>query len=174
MHRPNWGGGAYGFLFCPRLRHCRPGALVSLAGPPSLLPPSAQRGTMTPNDTAKWRQPHMSTDTPRPAKFWSGARRVHNLKNVNVDIPLNRIVGIAGGVGLGQVQPGAWGAVRRGVAAVPGRPVHLHPAADDPGRPGRRGRGALRPGGAGLHQRPGAGGIRSTFGTGTELLTACG
>ena len=65
------------------------------------------------------------------------------------------------GVGVGQVQPGAGGAVRRGVAAVSGRPVHLHPAADDPGRPGRRGRGALCPGGAG--PAPAAGGGRDTL-----------
>src|SRR5699024_12699439 len=50
-------------------------------------------------------------------------------------------------------------AVRRGVAAVPGRFVHLHPAADDPGRPGRRGRGAVCAGGAG--PAPAAGGGRS-------------
>ena len=38
----------------------------------------------------------MSTDNAAPGKILVRGARVHNLKNVNVDIPLNRIVGIAG------------------------------------------------------------------------------
>ena len=39
--------------------------------------------------------------------------KVHNLKNIDVDIPLNRIVGIAGVFGLRKVIPGAGCAVCR-------------------------------------------------------------
>ena len=49
--------------------------------------------------------------------------RVHNLKNIDVDIPLNKIVGIAGGR----------------IQAVSGRPLHLHKAQDDPGGQSRCG-----------------------------------
>ena len=65
--------------------------------------------------------------------------RVHNLKNIDVDVPLNKIVGIAGCVRLRQILTGTGCAVCRGLAPLPGRPVHLHPAADDPGRQGQRG-----------------------------------
>ena len=58
---------------------------------------------------------------------------VHNLKNIDVDIPLHKIVGIAGGVGLGKIFSGAGGIVCGGFPAVSGGAVHLHETADDPG-----------------------------------------
>ena len=75
--------------------------------------------------------------------------RVHNLKNIDVDVPLQQNRGHCGSVRLGQILPGAGGAVCRGVPALSGGPVHLYPAADDPGGQGGCGRGALRSRGAG-------------------------
>ena len=98
--------------------------------------------------------------------------RVHNLKNLDVDIPLNRIVGVAGVSGSGKSSL-ALGVVyaegsrrylealstytRRRISQAPKADVDeiLHvPAA------------------IALRQRPGVPGIRSTFGTGTELLNS--
>ena len=69
--------------------------------------------------------------------------RVHNLKNIDVDIPLNCITGIAGVIRLGQIISGAGRCVRRGLAAVSGRTLHLHAQAHDAGREGPGGRGAV-------------------------------
>ena len=44
----------------------------------------------------------MSTDNAAPGKILIRGARVHNLKNVNVGIPLNQIVGIAGVSGSGK------------------------------------------------------------------------
>ena len=55
--------------------------------------------------------------------------KVHNLKNIDVDIPLHKIVGIAGVSGSGK------SSLALGIlyAAISGGAVHLHKAADDPG-----------------------------------------
>ena len=96
--------------------------------------------------------------------------RVHNLKNVDVDIPLNRIVGVAGVSGSGK------SSLALGVLFTEGSRRYLESLST---YTRRRLTQAARadvdevlhvPAALALHQRPGVPGIRSTFGTGTELL----
>ena len=98
--------------------------------------------------------------------------RVHNLKNIDVDVPLNRIVGIAGVSGSGK------SSLALGVLYAEGSRRYLE-ALSTYSR--RRMTQAARasvdealyvPAALALHQRPGVPGIRSTFGTGTELLNS--
>ena len=98
--------------------------------------------------------------------------RVHNLKNVDVDIPLNRIVGIAGVSGSGK------SSLALGVLYAEGSRRYLESLST---YTRRRMTQAARadvdevlyvPASLALHQRPGVPGIRSTFGTGTELLNS--
>ena len=114
----------------------------------------------------------MSTDNAAPGKILVRGARVHNLKNVNVDIPLNRIVGIAGVSGSGK------SSLALGVLYAEGSRRYLDALST---YTRRRMTQAARadvdevlyvPAALALHQRPGAGGIRSTFGTGTELLNS--
>ena len=96
--------------------------------------------------------------------------RVHNLKNIDVDIPLNEIVGIAGVSGSGK------SSLALGVLYAEGSRRYLEALST---YTRRRMTQASRasvdeilhvPSALALHQRPGVPGIRSTFGTGTELL----
>ena len=114
----------------------------------------------------------MSTDNAAPGKILIRGARVHNLKNVNVDIPLNQIVGIAGVSGSGK------SSLALGVLYAEGSRRYLDALST---YTRRRMTQAARadvdevlyvPAALALHQRPGAGGIRSTFGTGTELLNS--
>ena len=98
--------------------------------------------------------------------------RVHNLKNVDVDIPLNRIVGVAGVSGSGK------SSLALGVLYAEGSRRYLEALST---YTRRRMTQAARasvdevlyvPAALALHQRPGVPGIRSTFGTGTELLNS--
>ncbi len=98
--------------------------------------------------------------------------RVHNLKNIDVDIPLNRIVGIAGVSGSGK------SSLSLGVLYAEGSRRYLEALST---YTRRRMTQAARaqvdevlyvPAALALHQRPGVPGIRSTFGTGTELLNS--
>ena len=98
--------------------------------------------------------------------------RVHNLKNVNVDVPLNQIVGIAGVSGSGK------SSLALGVLYAEGSRRYLESLST---YTRRRMTGAAKaqvdevlhvPAALALHQRPGVPGIRSTFGTGTELLNS--
>ena len=98
--------------------------------------------------------------------------RVHNLKNVDVDIPLNRIVGIAGVSGSGK------SSLALGVLYAEGSRRYLESLST---YTRRRMTQASRaqvdevmyiPAALALHQRPAVPGIRSTFGTGTELLNS--
>ena len=98
--------------------------------------------------------------------------RVHNLKNIDVDVPLGKIVAIAGVSGSGK------SSLALGVLYAEGSRRYLESLST---YTRRRMTGAARadvdevrflPAALALHQRPGVPGIRSTFGTGTELLNA--
>lgn len=58
--------------------------------------------------------------------------RVHNLKNIDVDIPLGKIVGIAGVSGSGK-SSWLWASFTRRVPEISGLPLHLYKAAHDSG-----------------------------------------
>ena len=111
------------------------------------------------------------TDT-IPKKIQIRGARVHNLKNIDVDVPLNRIVGIAGVSGSGK------SSLALGVLYAEGSRRYLESLST---YTRRRMTQAARadvddvlyvPASLALHQRPGVPGIRSTFGTGTELLNS--
>ena len=96
--------------------------------------------------------------------------RVHNLKNIDVDIPLNKIVGIAGVSGSGK------SSLALGVLYAEGSRRYLDALSTYTRRRMTQAEKALVdevlyvPAALALRQRPGVPGIRSTFGTGTELL----
>ena len=98
--------------------------------------------------------------------------RVHNLKNVDVDIPLNQIVGIAGVSGSGK------SSLALGVLYAEGSRRYLDALSTYTRRRMTQAPKAqvdevlYVPASLALHQRPGIPGIRSTFGTGTELLNS--
>ena len=96
--------------------------------------------------------------------------RVHNLKNIDVDIPLHQIVGIAGVSGSGK------SSLALGVLYAEGSRRYLESLSTyTRRRMTQAGPAQVEdilhvPAALALHQRPGVPGIRSTFGTGTELL----
>ncbi len=98
--------------------------------------------------------------------------RVHNLKNIDVDIPLHRIVGIAGVSGSGK------SSLALGVLYAEGSRRYLDSLSTYTRRRMTQAAKAdvdevlYVPASLALHQRPGVPGIRSTFGTGTELLNS--
>ena len=98
--------------------------------------------------------------------------RAHNLKNIDVDIPLGKIVGIAGVSGSGK------SSLALGVLYAEGSRRYLESLSTYTRRRMTQASRAMAddvryvPAALALHQRPGAGGIRSTFGTGTELLNS--
>lgn len=98
--------------------------------------------------------------------------RVHNLKNINVDIPLNKIVGIAGVSGSGK------SSLALGVLFSEGSRRYLEALSTYTRRRMTQVEKALVdeilyvPAALALHQRPAIPGVRSTFGTGTELLNS--
>ena len=105
-----------------------------------------------------------------PGKIEIRGARVHNLKDLDVDVPLNQIVGIAGVSGSGK------SSLALGVLYAEGSRRYLESLST---YTRRRMTQAARPdvdevryvpAALALHQRPGVPGIRSTFGTGTELL----
>ena len=95
---------------------------------------------------------------------------VHNLKNVDVDIPLNKLVGIAGISGSGK------SSLALGVLYAEGSRRYLEALSTYTRRrltqASRAQVDAVRhvPAALALHQRPSVPGVRSTFGTMTELL----
>ena len=114
----------------------------------------------------------MSQNRPIPEYIEIRGARVHNLKNVDVNIPLHRIVGIAGVSGSGK------SSLALGVLYSEGSRRYLESLST---YTRRRMTQASRaqvddvryvPAALALHQRPGVPGIRSTFGTSTELLNS--
>lgn len=98
--------------------------------------------------------------------------RVHNLKNISVDIPLGKITAIAGVSGSGK------SSLALGVLYAEGSRRYLESLSTYTRRrmttAGKADADEVLyvPAALALRQRPGAGGIRSTFGTGTELLNS--
>ena len=98
--------------------------------------------------------------------------KVHNLKNIDVDIPLGKIVGIAGVSGSGK------SSLALGVLYAEGSRRYLEALSTyTRRRMTQAAKGSVEevlyvPAALALHQRPGVPGIRSTFGTGTELLNS--
>ncbi|MBR6429620.1 MAG: excinuclease ABC subunit UvrA [Oscillospiraceae bacterium] len=109
---------------------------------------------------------------PAPDHMEIRGAHVHNLKHIDVDIPLGRIVGIAGVSGSGK------SSLALGVLYAEGSRRYLEALST---YTRRRMTQAARaqvddvryvPAALALHQRPGVPGIRSTFGTSTELLNS--
>ena len=107
-----------------------------------------------------------------PQKIRVRGARVHNLKNIDVEIPLNEIVGIAGLSGSGK------SSLALGVLYAEGSRRYLEALSTYTRRRMTQAAKAdvdevlYVPAALALHQRPGVPGIRSTFGTGTELLNS--
>lgn len=98
--------------------------------------------------------------------------RVHNLKNIDLDIPLHQIVGIAGVSGSGK------SSLALGILYAEGSRRYLESLSTYTRRRMTQAEKAqvdqvlYVPAALALRQRPGVPGIRSTFGTGTELLNS--
>lgn len=98
--------------------------------------------------------------------------KVHNLKNIDVDVPLNKIVGIAGVSGSGK------SFLALGVLYSEGSRRYLEALSTYTRRRMTQAEKSdveevlYVPAALALHQRPNVPGIRSTFGTGTELLNS--
>jgi len=98
--------------------------------------------------------------------------RAHNLKNIDVDIPLGKIVGIAGVSGSGK------SSLALGVLYAEGSRRYLESLSTYTRRRMTQASRAMVdevryvPAALALHQRPGVPGIRSTFGTMSELLNS--
>ena len=114
----------------------------------------------------------MKSNCNEPTHMKVRGAKVHNLKNINVDVPLHQIVGIAGVSGSGK------SSLALGVLYSEGSRRYLESLST---YTRRRMTGAAKanvdevlyvPAALALHQRPGIPGIRSTFGTGTELLNS--
>ena len=98
--------------------------------------------------------------------------KVHNLKNIDVDIPLNKIVAISGVSGSGK------SSLALGVLYAEGSRRYLEALSTYTRRRITQGEKAKVdsilhvPSALALHQRPNVPSIRSTFGTATELLNS--
>lgn len=97
---------------------------------------------------------------------------MHNLKNIDASIPLNRLVGIAGVSGSGK------SSLALGVLYAEGSRRYLEALSTYTRRRlTQAGRASVDevlhvPAALALHQRPSVPGVRSTFGTSTELLNS--
>ncbi|MDD7202945.1 MAG: excinuclease ABC subunit UvrA, partial [Coriobacteriaceae bacterium] len=107
-----------------------------------------------------------------PTSIQVHGARVHNLKNIDVDIPLNRFVAIAGVSGSGK------SSLALGVLYAEGSRRYLEALSTYTRRRLTQASKAAVdevlhvPAALALHQRPGIPGVRSTFGTSTELLNS--
>ena len=112
------------------------------------------------------------TASNEPAAIEIRGARVHNLKNIDVDVPLHRIVGIAGVSGSGK------SSLALGVLYSEGSRRYLEALSTYTRRRMTQAEKAqvddvrYVPAALALHQRPAVPGMRSTFGTSTELLNA--
>lgn len=112
----------------------------------------------------------MRQNSERPSRILVRGAKVHNLKNIDVEIPLNRIVGIAGVSGSGK------SSLALGILYAEGSRRYLEALSTYTRRRMTQAEKAqvdevlYVPAALALRQRPGVPGIRSTFGTGTELL----
>lgn len=112
----------------------------------------------------------MVSRAPRPDRIAVRGARVHNLKSIDVDIPLDRMVAVAGVSGSGK------SSLAMGVVYAEGSRRYIEALST---YTRRRMAQAPRadvdavihvPAALALRQRPGVPGVRSTFGTSTELL----
>jgi excinuclease ABC subunit A len=107
-----------------------------------------------------------------PSHILVRGARVHNLKKIDVDVPLNKIVGIAGVSGSGK------SSLALGILYAEGSRRYLESLSTYTRRRMTQVEKALVdevlyvPASLALRQRPGVPGIRSTFGTGSELLNS--
>lgn len=113
-----------------------------------------------------------SSEMKTPSHIRIRGGRVHNLKNIDVDVPLHKIVGIAGVSGSGK------SSLALGILYAEGSRRYLEALSTYTRRRMTQAEKAqvdevlYVPAALALRQRPGVPGIRSTFGTGTELLNS--
>ena len=106
----------------------------------------------------------------QPARIEIRGARVHNLKNIDLDIPLGTVVGIAGVSGSGK------SSLALGILYAEGSRRYLEALSAYTRRRMTQAAEAdidrieYVPAALALHQRPALPGVRSTFGTMTELL----
>ena len=111
-------------------------------------------------------------DKSRPTTIEVRGARKNNLKNIDVDIPLGKIVGVAGVSGSGK------SSLALGVVYAEGSRRYLESLSTYTRRRMTQAERAevedvrYVPAALALRQRPGVPGIRSTFGTSTELLNS--
>lgn len=110
--------------------------------------------------------------SPAPSHIEVRGGRVHNLKNIDVDVPLQKIVAVAGVSGSGK------SSLAFGILYAEGSRRYLESLSTYTRRRMTQAEKAqvdqvlYVPAALALRQRPGVPGIRSTFGTGTELLNS--
>ncbi len=113
-----------------------------------------------------------SSEMKTPSHIRIRGGRVHNLKNIDVDVPLHKIVGIAGVSGSGK------SSLALDILYAEGSRRYLEALSTYTRRRMTQAEKAqvdevlYVPAALALRQRPGVPGIRSTFGTGTELLNS--